>query len=54
MKTLGTLKREAALRPGCKAKDHPAYRYDLTAHYKITAQAEQLKKYHDSKKGKAT
>lgn len=35
-----------------KAKDHPAYRYELTNHAKLTKQAEQLKKYHDSKKGK--
>lgn len=36
-----------------KAKDHPAYVYSLTNHAKLTQQAEQLKKYHDSKKGKS-
>lgn len=35
-----------------KAKDHPAYQYHLTNHCKLARVAEQLKKFHDEKKGK--
>jgi hypothetical protein len=36
-----------------KAKDHPAYLYHLTNHYKLVRVAEQLKKVHEDKKGKS-
>jgi hypothetical protein len=37
-----------------KAKDFPQYvaQYPLTNHFLTAARAEQLKKYHDNKKGK--
>jgi hypothetical protein len=35
-----------------KAKDHPAYQYHLTNHWKSVQVAKQLKAFHDEKKGK--